>query len=206
LIDEIQDFAGNDFNLLKHISKAPINHIYVGDFYQHTFDTSRDGNTNSGLYKNQNSYLKEFELLGMHIDTSSLSKSYRCSPTVCNFISEQLGISIQSHRTENTEVIFINDKAKATQLVGDKNVVKLFYQEHHKYGCFSRNWGESKGEDKYYDVCVVLNKTTLNNYNQGKLKELAEITRNKLYVAFSRTRNNLYLLPYTFCLPHPSYP
>ncbi|MCF8976497.1 AAA family ATPase, partial [Pseudomonas edaphica] len=35
-VDEVQDFAGHDFNLLLDISKAKANMTFVGDFYQHT--------------------------------------------------------------------------------------------------------------------------------------------------------------------------
>lgn len=37
----------------------------------------------------------------------------------------------------------------------EHNVVKLFYEQH--YSCYSKNWGVSKGQDHYVDVCVVLN-------------------------------------------------
>lgn len=135
--------------------------------------------------------------MGLKADKSTLSKSFRCSTTVCKFINDKLGISIESHRTDETEVEFIDDKEKATEFFNDTNIVKLFYQEHYKYNCFSRNWGDSKGEDKYFDVCVILNKTTLDQYSKDKLNELKPMTRNKLYVALSRAKNNLYLIPDT---------
>ncbi|MCQ4139427.1 AAA family ATPase [Chryseobacterium sp. EO14] len=195
-IDEIQDFGGNDFNLLKEISKAGVNHIYVGDFYQHTFDTSRDGNTNSTLHDNLKRYVNEFQKVGVVPDTDTLSKSFRCSPTVCKFITDNLSISIESHRTDETEVKYIDNLVTARQIFNDNSIVKLFYREHYNYDCFSRNWGDSKGEDKYFDVCVVLNKSTLDKYSKGKLHELPPTTKNKLYVALSRAKNNLYLIPY----------
>lgn len=43
-VDEVQDFAANDFNLLCQLSKMDVEVLFVGDFFQHTFDTSRDGN------------------------------------------------------------------------------------------------------------------------------------------------------------------
>lgn len=194
-IDEIQDFGGSDFNLLKHISSANVNHIYVGDFFQHTFDTSRDGNTNSGLHDDFISYIKEFDKMGLTSDTTTLSKSYRCSPTICKFITENLGVLIESHRTDETEVVFIDNPKIAKFIFSSSKIVKLFYKEHYKYDCFSRNWGDSKGEDKYFDVCAVLNKTTMENYQKGQLNKLAPTTRNKLYVALTRTKNNLFLIP-----------
>ncbi len=194
-IDEIQDFAGNDFNLLKYIATANINHIYVGDFFQHTFDTSRDGNVNKGLHNDLKKYINEFELMGLTPDNTTLSKSYRCSPSTCQFITNNLGIIIESHRTELTNIVFIEDRVNEIEIINDSSIVKLFYKEHYKFDCFSRNWGDSKGEDKYFDVCIVLNKTTMDYYQRGRLNELPSTSRNKLYVAITRAKNNVYLIP-----------
>ena len=71
-------------------------------------------------------------------------------------------------------------------------IIKLFYQEHYKYNCFSSNWGDSKGENNYNDICVVLNKTRLKSYNA--LVGLKSQTKNKFYVACSRANNNLYFV------------
>ena len=192
-IDEIQDFAGHDFNLLKSIAKANLEMKLVGDFYQHTFDTSRDGNTNANLHKNYIKYQKEFEKMGVQVDTERLNKSYRCSPTICKFITDEIGIVIQSHYEEETIVQFI-DKEEAGAIYNNNNIVKLFYRENYKYDCFSRNWGDCKGENCYDDVCVVLNKTTMKHYKEGKLNELKPVTKNKLYVACSRANKGLYLV------------
>jgi len=193
-IDEIQDFAGNDFNLLKTITKANIDMLFVGDFYQHTFDTSRDGNVNKNLHNDFDKYKAHFIKMGLKIDTKTLSNSYRCSPSVCEFITDSLKIEINSHKQNDTEVRMINNKEEADELYYDKKIVKLFYSEHFKYNCFSRNWGDSKGENHYNDICVVLNKKTMEHYNNNKLDELPSQTRNKLYVACSRANNNLYFV------------
>jgi DNA helicase II / ATP-dependent DNA helicase PcrA len=194
-IDEVQDFAGHDFNLLVSMIGSDLNILLVGDFFQHTFDTSRDGNVNTSLHDDFNSYMKRFQQTGILVDLKTLNKSYRCSPTVCKFITESLGISIESHRTDDTNIQFIEDQDKAFRIFRNRSIVKLFYQEHYKYDCFSRNWGDSKGEDKYKSVCVVLNKNTNLLFHQNRLSELPPQTRNKFYVACSRARNSLYLLP-----------
>lgn len=42
LVDEVQDFAGHDFNFLLELCAADVSVVLAGDFYQHTFDTSRN--------------------------------------------------------------------------------------------------------------------------------------------------------------------
>lgn len=143
-------------------------------------------------------YIKRYSDIGLTIDKNTLIKSYRCSNTVCIFITENIGISIYSHDQKETTITFIETQEEADKIFFNDTIVKLFLQEHHKYNCYSQNWGNCKGEDKYYDVCVVLNKNTLNLYNNNSLETLKPLTRNKLYVACSRSKNNLYLVPDKF--------
>jgi len=197
-VDEVQDFAGNDFNFLLALAKARTHMLLVGDFRQHTYDTSRDKAVNANLHDDFEAYVERFRKAGFEIDTQSLSHSRRCSSAVCDFISEQLGIPIQTISDRVAEIKDISSQAEADALWLRPDVVKLFYREHSKYGCASQNWGASKGEDHYDEVCVVLNPTTLKHHTGGKLAKLAPATLNKLYVALSRSRGNVYLVPQTY--------
>jgi DNA helicase-2/ATP-dependent DNA helicase PcrA len=197
-IDEVQDLAGHDFNLLRSISQANLGIIAVGDFYQHTFDTSRDGNVNASLHDNYEMYQEKFKDIGFTVDTESLTASYRCSPAVCEFISNGVGVGMSSARNDNTNIHLVEKQEQADEIFHSRYMIKLFYREHFKYECYSRNWGECKGEDGHSDVCVVLNKTTLDKFRKNKLSELAPQTKNKFYVACSRARGDLYFVPENF--------
>ena len=194
-IDEIQDFSGHDFNFLKKLSQANIDILFVGDFYQHTYDTSRDCKVNCSLHKDYAKYQLKFRDMGVTVELNALKKSYRCSPAICNFISQKLGIEIESHRKDDSEIHFISDEQEAQNIISSNEIVKLFYQGSSRYYCFSRNWGESKGEDNYNDVCVVLYKKALECFSKDELNSLPQASKNKLYVACSRARNNLYFIP-----------
>lgn len=194
-IDEVQDFAGHDFNLLSSICQSDLKIILVGDYFQHTFDTSRDGAVNKNLHVDYEKYINRFKKMGVTVDFNTLSNSYRCSPTVCDFISDKLGIEISSHRSDKTSVGLVEDQTTIEEKFNCGNTVKLFYEEHHKYPCYSQNWGASKGQDKYEDVCLVLNGTSYRLLKADKLHELNPKTKNKLYVACTRARNDLYLVP-----------
>ncbi|WP_237673563.1 AAA family ATPase [Vreelandella profundi] len=194
-VDEVQDLAGHDFNLLIALTKADAEMLFVGDFCQHTFDTSRDGSVNRTLHDDIGKYEKKFHTADIRVDKESLSRSWRCGPTVCAFIKTHLQIDIQSHHDKDTEIFHVSTQAEADALHKDANVVKLFYKEHYEYGCFSNNWGASKGQDQYVDVCVVLGATHWSSYQKSGLSTLKPQTKNKLYVAISRTRGKLYLAP-----------
>lgn len=194
LIDEVQDFGGHDFNLLTSILKSNINILLVGDFYQHTFDTSRDGRINSTLHDDYNKYEERFSNQKVSVNKEYLNKSHRCTKSVCEFITSKLGIEIESHKSIDSTVVFVEDKDEIKRIYEDDSIIKLFYRENYKYHCYSRNWGDCKGENHYNDVCVVLNKTSMDKYVKGKLNELKPISKNKLYVACSRANNNLFLI------------
>jgi len=195
LVDEVQDFAANDFNLLMALSRAEMEIMFVGDFYQHTFDTSRDGNIRTNLHKRGlEPYIKEFEVNDFAVDVTSLGRTHRCSPTVCEFISNVLGIEIASHRADDTSVPVIEDGERACALFADDSKVKLFFQDYRKYPCNSNNWGRCKGLNGYDDVCVVLNKKSADLFRKGELKSLPDSSLNKLYVACSRANGDLYIL------------
>jgi superfamily I DNA/RNA helicase len=197
-IDEIQDFAGHDFNFLKSIVKANCEILFVGDFYQNTFDTSRDGNVNKGKnFENYDLYKKLFKDMGLIVDTTTLIKSRRCSRTICDFIKTRIGIDMEAYDDRETHIIEITNQIEAENILKDNSIIKLFYDEHHRYNCHSQNWGKSKGKT-YNDVCVVLNKTTKQKFDKQDLKSLPMRTKNKFYVACSRARNNLYFLSYNF--------
>ena len=127
IIDEVQDIAGRDFLFLEQLMTANISMLFVGDFFQHTFDTSRDGNVNSNLFENQNTYITRYTSKGIVCDGTTLISSHRCSLNVCRFINEALGINISSNRTEmdNTEISFVSEAAECSRILADPKIIKL---------------------------------------------------------------------------------
>ena len=161
VIDEIQDIGGRDFDFLESLMDTNVNMLFVGDFYQHTFDTSRDGNKNKTLFDDKIKYESRFTAKGI----------------VC----------------DNTTIEVVTDSVRIAEYTRNNSIVKLHYQNGSKKGYMHKNWGETKGEDKYTDVCVLLNKTTSKKMAAGKLAELAPMTKNKLYVAITRAKGNVYI-------------
>lgn len=202
LIDEIQDFAGHDFNLLPAIVSTGLDVTLVGDFFQHTFDTSRDGNINKNLHNDHDGYKSRCGDIGLVVETSLLRRSYRCSPSVCAFVTDHLGIDIQSHRDDATNIALIKDQDEADVIFADNEIIKLFYKDSGKYPCRSSNWGGVKGDDHFGKICVVLNGASYSAYQQNSLRRLAPQSRNKLYVAITRARDDLYFVPETLYRRH----
>jgi DNA helicase-2/ATP-dependent DNA helicase PcrA len=196
IIDEVQDVAGRDFSFLEQLMTIDIDMLFVGDFYQHTFDTSRDGNINKSLYNDKAANEARFTSKGFSIDNATLKNSWRCSKNICDYIRNNIGIDIYSNRpdTDNTSIKFVSDLDIIGRILDDKQIVKLHYQNGSKAGIGHKNWGETKGEDHYQDICVLLNETTAGKRRADKLFELPPSTKNRLYVAITRARGNVYLI------------
>lgn len=192
-IDEIQDFAGNDFNFIKKLTKCNVNVLYVGDFYQHTFDTSRDNNVNSNIFKNYNIYIKKICDDTLILDDTTLIKSRRCSKDVCDFVRDNLKINIYSYDNRKSTIKEIKEMDEIERIMLDDNWIKLFLRQNYLYIGNTENWGESKGIT-YENVCVVLNPGTYNLFKSKNLINMAPSTKNRFYVACTRTRNDLYFI------------
>jgi len=192
-VDEVQDFAGHDFGLLMEMAQFKISLLMVGDFRQHTYDTSRDGAKFANLHDDYEKYLKHFIDAGVRVDTETLGRSWRCSTTVARFVTEQLGIPMESRSERVARICLIEDAESADAIRHRSDVVKLFFKQHDQHSCYSQNWGASKGEDHYDEVCVVMTKAAWTKLKKESLRELAPSTLNKLYVALTRARGDVYL-------------
>lgn len=190
--DEVQDLAGHDFDFIHALLPLNIDTLLVGDFYQHTFDTSVDGNLHNSLYDDLKKYHKIWD--NVRIDDITLSKSFRCTKQVCDFVQNTIGITIESLSSEESQVMVIDDAESANSILQNDRVKKLVFKENYKYSFNAINWGASKGMDDFEDVCVILNKTTFRNYKANTLQQLAASSRNKLYVACTRAHRHLYIM------------
>lgn len=190
--DEVQDLAGHDFDFIHDVFPLNMDTLLVGDFYQHTFDTSVDGNLHSALYEDYANYHKIWN--NVTIDHATLSQSFRCSKQVCNFVQDNIGISIESLSSEESHVIVVDEPEKADAILRDDRILKLVLQENYKYAFNAMNWGASKGLDDFKDVCVVLYKKAQEHFKNHTLAQLPPSSRNKLYVACTRAHRHLYIV------------
>lgn len=191
-IDEVQDFASDDFDWLMSLGKLNIPVTAVGDFYQSTFYSSQRGNKGKNIRSNYRRYKEAFEMKGFHFDDERLQATHRCSKTIAQFISNKLDINMKSHRSDETIIKLIERKDEIRLILEDSKIKKLFLKNSNKYKMSADNWGNVKGLS-YQNVCVVLNQATFRNY-PNNLQELAPLTLSKFYVACTRSKNNLFFI------------
>lgn len=198
-IDEYQDYRNEEYELLSAIIKYFNGKVLlVGDYYQHS--VSGDNNTGKPFGtarkpKTYQEYKKVIEGLGVTIDETELCKSRRCSKPVCDFVKSKMGIEIESFDDHDGEMIPISNPAEADQVLSDDNICKLLLQNSGKYLFTCFNWSYSKG-DTYEKTCVILTGDTSNLMEDSfRHDRIAPTTRNKLYVALTRSRTSVYVMP-----------
>lgn len=195
LIDEFQDFREYDYEVIIELSKHLNDVTLVGDYYQHTVSAR---NNTGKPFKNKkdevsyNDFIASIIKEGFTVDTTTLAKSRRCSVDICNYVSQKLGIDIISNGDHCGTVKWIDDDPSS--VLDNNRIIKLVFQDADKYSFPVLNWSYSKG-DTFDSACVILT-DNLDNLDSDKFKpdRLGPSTRNKLYVAMTRSRGDLYLM------------
>ena len=195
LIDEFQDFREFDYELIMALAKQLNNVVLVGDYYQHSVSATN----NSGKpFKNKSgdvsydAFVAELQKSGFEVDLTTLDKSRRCSSEICNYVREKLHISITSSGDHRGTVIWVDDDP--TPVLDNNRITKLVFQQAANYTFPALNWSYSKG-DTVDSACVILT-DGLDNLDSDKFnpKKVKPSTLNKLYVAMTRSRGDLYLM------------
>lgn len=185
LIDEFQDFRENDFTFIEKLAKKLNSIVLVGDYFQH----SVSGSNNSGKpfkskskeisYKDFCSALRNSRF---EVDETSLIYSRRCSLSVCEFVSEKLNISIMSSDINYGEILWVQED-QMDQILKNDRIIKLVWNESHKYNFNSINWSLSKG-NTYNETCVILTEKfeKIGNNNFSTVG-ISQISINKLQLS-----------------------
>jgi len=195
-IDEFQDIASDELDWTLSLHEFNGDVVLLGDFYQKTYTTSNRGNKSINKLKTYEKFKETYEQGGFEFDESSFLKSKRCSLEVCDFVSEKLGIPMESANKEDDFVIDVtNDKEKISDIFTDTSITKLYFSKSYEYKGNSMNWGNSKGLT-LGNIAIVLNKSTLKKFEADKLHELAPRTLYKFYVACTRATKNVYFISY----------
>lgn len=195
LIDEFQDFREFDYELIIKLAKHLKNVLLVGDYYQHSVsarnNTGKPFKTSKGDVPYAN-FIESVLKAGFEVDTTTLSASRRCSADVCNYVRNKLGIDISSTGNNKGQVIWADNIAN--EVLSNDQITKLVYSEAARYSFSALNWSYSKG-DTVDCACVILTndfeKLAEDNFS---IKEISISTLNKLYVAMTRSRGDLYLI------------
>ena len=167
-IDEFQDFREDNYKLLELIIKNCNNITLVGDYFQHSV---------SGVIK----FGAPFQKKKKNKNTGKFERYY-----------------IPSQKINKGCVIFVNTLEQLRVIIEDNSIKKLVYNTPYKYNFNADSWSYCKG-DTYNDVCVILTNNFKNiNDDNFDISGISQQTINMLYVAFTRTMGDLYIVSDVF--------
>lgn len=207
-IDEAQDLAAWDFELIKTLIKSDrVNCILCGDPRQSTYKTS--ASTKYSKYTGNIALFAKNEInqerrTFVTIDTTTLSKSHRCDTSICAFASSILPCfpvtemclcaecSIRRRSYTLPKGVFLVKEQDAQKFVDTYNPLLLRWDKNVKVRIQIEsvlNWGESKGLQADATL-IYMTKTLLDRYKPliRSKKDISQETLHKFYVAVTRAK------------------
>jgi superfamily I DNA/RNA helicase len=193
-IDEVQDLAGYDLELLKLIFKSRIITLMVGDPRQGTYSTN-SSLKNKKFRKSEIVHFFEEIPGNIEIDRVSLTTNYRCNSTICN-LSNKLFPDLQEAKSGNTiktehdGVFFIRKQdvesyLKKYQPIQLRDSIKVEINKKYK----AMNFGESKGLS--FERVLIYPTKPFIDWLIDNRSELAPTSRSKFYVALTRASQSV---------------
>jgi superfamily I DNA/RNA helicase len=193
-IDEVQDLAGYDLELLKLLFKANSNSLLVGDPRQGTYSTNNLAK-NKKFKKSAIINFFEDDSLEIETDKTSLITNYRCNEAICN-LSNKLFADLPPTISGNTEItthdgVFLVGRADVNEYLKTYSPVQLRDKStiavHENYRVM--NFGESKGLS--FDRVLIYPTKPILEWLKDNKTELAPTSRSKFYVALTRARYSI---------------
>lgn len=191
-IDEIQDLAGYDLELLKLLFSSKSEVLLVGDPRQGTYSTNSSSKNKQFKKANVVNYFFQDKSINIETDETSLLVNYRCNEPICN-LSNNLFKNFVGTKSGNDSVsghdgiFFIKEKdvedyLKKFNPVQLRDSKKKIVNENF----IVMNFGESKGLS--FDRVLIYPTKPFVDWFMNNESLLAETSRSKLYVAITRAR------------------
>ena len=190
-IDEVQDLAGYDLDLLKLLFDCDTNILLVGDPRQATYSTN---NAQKNAKYKKASIVNFFsdDTIKINTDNTSLTVNYRCSGQICDY-SNSIYPTLPKATTGNNTVtghdgIFVVEKSKVELYLNEFNPVQLRHSIKTKaninYPVYT--FGKSKGLT--FDRVLIYPTDPIIQWLENSTKKLADTSRAGLYVAMTRAK------------------
>ena len=194
-IDEVQDLAGYDLELLKLLFACNSAILLVGDPRQGTYSTNSAPKNKQFKKAKVINYFFQDKSININTDQTSLLTNYRCNKPICDlsnklFADFQATTSGNNTVTEHDGVFFIKEKDIETylqkfQALQLRDSKKKEVNESYRV----MNFGEAKGLS--FDRVLIYPTKPFLDWLKDSNTQLAETSRSKFYVAITRARHSV---------------
>lgn len=192
LIDEVQDLAGPDLDLLIRLFSSNAKVIAVGDPRQSVY-TTNTANKNKQYRRAAIIDWIDEQVAAGRVCKRELSESYRCNQEICDF-ADALYPDLPKTTSRNNAIV--NDGGVCLVHIDDLDAYRTSHAPQElrwdrrvaRATASALNMGEVKG--MAFDRVLIHPTSTITN-NLEKGTDLAEVTRAKFYVAVTRARHSV---------------
>jgi superfamily I DNA/RNA helicase len=191
-VDEVQDLAGYDLELLKLLFISDSKTLLVGDPRQGTYSTNNSRKNKKFGKSNITHFFESREIESLlDIDDSTLTVNYRSNEKICSFSNRlfsefQPTTSGQKDVSDHDGVYIVKKDSVENYLEQFPNCVQLRWSSVQKINESYpvMNFGESKGLD--FSRVLVYPTKKIKEWIMNNRVDLAPTSRSKFYVAITR--------------------
>lgn len=197
-IDEVQDLAGYDLELLKLFFVSSSRIVLVGDPRQGTYSTN-NSSKNKQFKKSQIVYFFDDSEIqkNLEIDRDSLTINYRSNQKICDFankiFTDHAATNSGQRITTNHDGVFLVREEDVDSYFSEypccvqlRDSVK---ETRTKKQCAVINYGNSKGST--FERVLIYPTVPIMNWIKDNKAELAPTSRSKFYVAVTRAKHSV---------------
>lgn len=200
-IDELQDYAGWDLEIIRLLFDSQIFITCVGDYKQATYRTNNSPKNSQYRDENIRNYFKMLEKKGV-CTTSYANTTRRFNCEICDFVNTIHGDidsivkpdgNIECRNPVDNTGVYAMDVKYLSQYCDHYHPTILRYDKKAKvdfhHSCDIFNYGGAKGAT--YERVVIIPVSTTTPFIEKQIKITSNQTRAKFYVACTRAKHSV---------------
>jgi DNA helicase-2/ATP-dependent DNA helicase PcrA len=192
-IDEFQDLAGWDLELIGMLLQSRIRVTVVGDPRQHIYSTNPSSKNKQYLGIDIAKLLEIWKRNGL-CTLEPMSGTHRCNAAICEFANAlwpgmDAMKSLRNDTTDHDGVFLVAENAVKGYIKRYSPQVLRYDKRAETYGCEALNFGLAKGLE--FGRVLIVPTSPIKKYLQSGTLSHVEASRDKLHVAVTRARHSV---------------
>lgn len=189
-VDEFQDLAGWDLDVIEMFLRSGIRITLVGDPRQHIYSTNPSSKNRQYLGIKVVNLVEIWKQSGL-CDLDPMSGTYRCNQAICEFSNAlwpgmDTMTSLQNVTTNHDGVFLVAEKVVAEYIQQFRPQVLRYNKKTNTYGYEALNFGLAKGLQ--FDRVLIIPTAPIRKYLQSGEISYVEKSKDKLHVAVTRAQ------------------
>lgn len=195
-IDEVQDMAGYDLEIIKRLMLSTSNVVLVGDPRQTVYKTHYESKYSQYSQGNIEEFIqKECKSIECEINNTELNKCYRCHKDIItfvnNFYNEYKPMEYSEIEEKEHQGVFVIKKNQIEEYIEKYHPIQLIFSSKTATSKNSPQITLGKSKGATYSRVLLYPTAEFKKYIVSGQAELPIGTKNKMYVGMTRPINSL---------------